>query len=164
MNIRPVCVKDADPLCEIYNYYVKNTIITFQETPLSVQEMVHQIEETTESYPWFVFDSENGITGYAYATKWKTRTAYRFSVESTVYLKPGNEGKGLGSELYRTLLDALCALKIHAVIGGIALPNPASVALHEKFGFHKIAQFEEVGYKFGKYIDVGYWERILTSH
>lgn len=101
------------------------------------------------------------LLGYCYASKWKGRCAYRYSVESTVYLSPDATGKGIGSKLYGTLLAELRQRQFHTVIGGIALPNPASVALHEKLGFEKVAQFRQVGNKFGRWIDVGYWQLLL---
>ena len=113
------------------------------------------------SLPWLVAEEQRQVAGYAYAAPWKTRSAYRFSVEITVYLAPANVGRGIGSLLYRHLFGTLQTLGVHAVIGGIALPNPASVALHEKFGLEKVAYFPQVGFKFNRWIDVGYWERIL---
>ena len=101
------------------------------------------------------------VVGYAYATKWNRRSAYRFSAEVTVYLDHGRRGRGIGSKLYQQLLPTLQLSGIHVAIGGIALPNNASVALHEKLGFQKVAQFREVGFKFNKWIDVGYWEKVL---
>jgi len=101
------------------------------------------------------------VLGYAYASKWKSRCAYRYAVESSIYLAPDATGRGLGTRLYVALIDALRAKSVHTIIGGIALPNPASVALSEKLGFRKIGQFEQVGWKFEKWIDVGYWELIL---
>ncbi len=109
--------------------------------------------------------SRAGRPGYrdAYATKWKRRFGYRFSAEVTVYLDHVHAGRGIGSKLYDHLLPALRSAGIRVVIGGIALPNAASVALHEKFGFEKVAQFREVGIKFDQWIDVGYWEKILET-
>jgi L-amino acid N-acyltransferase YncA len=101
--------------------------------------------------------------GYASASPWKSRSGYRFSAEITVYVEPGQEGRGIGSALYGALFPMLQARGVHAVIGGIALPNDASVALHEKFGMRKVAHFQETGYKHGRWIDVGYWERILDA-
>jgi len=92
---------------------------------------------------------------------WKDRSAYRYSVESTVYVDPAALGVGYGSQLYESLLANLRQQKFHVVMGGIALPNQASIRFHEKFGFQKIAHFKEVGYKFGQWIDVGYWQLIL---
>src|SRR4029450_10891594 len=113
------------------------------------------------SPPCLVAESGAGVVGYAYATKWKARSAYRFSVETTVYLAAGLGRRGLGSRLYEELFRVLKEKGVHAAIGGIALPNDASVALHEKFGMRKVAHFEQVGFKFGKWVDVAYWERIL---
>jgi phosphinothricin acetyltransferase len=112
--------------------------------------------------PWLVAAEGDTVFGYAYATKWRVRHAYRFSVESSVYLDKAHSGRGIGATLYRELLTQLRAGGSHLVIGGIALPNAASVALHEKMGFKKVAQFGEVGFKFGKWVDVGYWELKLA--
>jgi phosphinothricin acetyltransferase len=103
------------------------------------------------------------VVGYAYATKWRVRPAYRHSVESTIYLDQAFAGRGLGRVLYETLLDELRRRELHRVIAGIALPNEASVGLHEAIGFRKAAHFSEVGRKFGRWIDVGYWELKLPT-
>jgi len=115
------------------------------------------------SLSWFVAERAGEVVGYSYATSWRPRAAYRHSAETTVYLAPGEAGRGIGSALYQYLISALSDQQIHAIIGGIALPNPASVALHEKFGFHKVAHFEQVGFKLGRWVDVGYWQRILHT-
>lgn len=160
--IRVAKASDADRIAEIYNHYVANTVVTFEEEPVGADEMRRRMDEVSAaSLPWLVAESESRIAGYAYATRWKTRSAYRFSVETTVYLAEGLGKRGLGSRLYEELFRLLKEKGIHAAIGGIALPNDASVALHEKFGMRKVAHFEEVGLKFGKWVDVGYWERIL---
>jgi L-amino acid N-acyltransferase YncA len=127
--------------------------------------MARRIEEThSASLPWLVAEREGRIVGYAYATKWRVRKGYRFSAEVSAYVDPGYPGMGIGSRLYEKLLPVLQERGIHAVMGGIALPNEASVAFHEKFGFSKVAHFKEVGFKFGKWIDVGYWQRTLIAH
>jgi phosphinothricin acetyltransferase len=159
--IRGVYTKDTEAVCSIYNHYVKNTIFTFEENPVSTEEMKDRIAEATVSLPWVVWEENGEIKGYAYASKWKTRSAYRFSVESSIYLQPDFIGKGAGRILYETLISDLRNLSLHTVIGGIALPNESSVALHEQLGFLKVAHFKEVGWKFGRWIDVGYWERLL---
>jgi phosphinothricin acetyltransferase len=100
------------------------------------------------------------IVGYAYASKWKERSAYKNTAEVTAYLKHGLSGQGYGKALYTTLLEALKALDCHVVLGCIALPNQASVGLHEYFGFSKVAHFTEVGRKFNQWIDVGYWQKL----
>lgn len=156
--IREVKLSDSKQICEIYNYYIKETDITFEEIPLEIEEMEERIKEITLILPWFVFEEDGNILGYAYASKWKTRAAYKFSVESTVYVNKNLSHKGIGTKLYTELLKELKKRNIHAVIGGVALPNQKSCGLHEKLGFTKVAQFPEVGFKFGKWIDVGYWQ------
>ena len=101
------------------------------------------------------------MLGYAHASAWKGRYAYRHSAEASVYLAAGETRRGIGTKLYERLLSALAELGMHAVVGGISLPNDASVAFHEKLGFQKVAHFPEVGFKFDGWIDVGYWQRIL---
>ena len=112
-------------------------------------------------WPWLVCEEGGSVVGYAYAGPWKARSAYRFAVESTVYLAVGQQGRGLGAALYRRLIDELARCGAHCVIGGVSMPNAASVALHEKLGFRKIGQFCEVGWKLGHWVDVGYWELML---
>jgi phosphinothricin acetyltransferase len=159
--IRAIRPEDATQICAIYNYYIENTIVTFEETPVSESEMKSRIVQNTQKHPWIVYEQEGAIIGYAYASEWKSRCAYKYSVETTVYLKNDATGRSVGSKLYGELIRLLRDKSMHAAIGGIALPNDASVALHEKFGFEKIGQFKQVGYKFDTWIDVGYWELIL---
>ncbi len=164
MNIRPAKIDDALSISQIYNYYVENTVVTFEEEPVSKGEMEKRIKDVyASSLPWLVAEENNEIYGYAYATKWKARAAYRYSVEVTVYLHHKFIGNGLGSMLYASLFEALQKLEVNAVIGGIALPNDASEALHEKFGMQKVAHFKGVGFKFSKWVDVAYWEKELNA-
>jgi phosphinothricin acetyltransferase len=118
-------------------------------------------EVKASGLPWLVAEADGIFAGYAYASKWKGRCAYRFSVETTVYLAEQAQGRGIGTKLYRVLLAELRRRKFHVAVGGIALPNRASVRLHEKLGFRKTAHFKEIGYKFKKWIDVGYWQLTL---
>jgi phosphinothricin acetyltransferase len=159
--IRAVVGADAAQICAIYNHHVRDTIVTFEETPVTTAEMAQRIADVTTRWPWLVWEEGSSITGYAYATEWKARSAYRFSVESTVYVAPSFARRGIGTRLYQALLPLLEERKVHCVIGGIALPNAASVALHEKLGFVKIGQFHDVGFKLDRWIDVGYWELLL---
>jgi phosphinothricin acetyltransferase len=159
--IRPVTIADAPAICEIYNYYIKHTVITFEEDLLTPAIMEGRVREITPSYPWFVWDEAGEIWGYAYIHRWHERTAYRYSAEDSLYLREGCQGRGLGGKLLGHLLGAAKSAGIHTVIGGITLPNERSVAVHEKFGFKKIAHFSEVGYKFETWLDVGYWELAL---
>ncbi len=161
--IRSVKHDDAAHIAGIYNHYVVNSIVTFELESVSVDEMAKRIDTICKRYPYLVYEEDGVVLGYAYATQWKARQAYQHSVESSVYLHHDAIGKGIGSMLYAMLLDKLKEMSIHAVIGGISLPNEPSITLHEKFGFEKIGQFKQVGRKFNRWIDVGYWELILSK-
>lgn len=161
--IRNAEVKDAEQLAHLYNWYVQNSICTFELDAIAPEVMAQRIEAVTTCYPWLVFESNGEILGYSYASKWKERKAYAHTVETSVYVKNGHGGNGIGQKVYQALLDQLKELDVHAVIAGIVLPNAVSVRLHEKLGFSKIGQFKEVGNKFGKWHDVGYWELILKD-
>lgn len=161
--IRSATPDDAAAICAIYNPYIAQTTITFEEQPVSTEEMRTRIADVTSTLPWLAYEKEGTIVGYAYATRWRPRAAYRFAVETTVYLSPECRRRGIGRQLYTELLDRLRTLGMHVAIGGIALPNEASVALHETLGFRKVAHFEHVGFKFGRWIDVGYWERLVGT-
>ncbi len=157
--IRPALENDAGPIAAIYNHYVLNTVVTFEEQAVPGSQMAARLRDVGQAgLPWLVLESAGDILGFAYASPWKTRSAYRFSVEVTVYLAPGQTGRGQGSALYQSLFSLLRENGVHSVIGGIALPNPASVALHEKMGMVKVAHFKEVGFKFNRWVDVGYWQ------
>jgi L-amino acid N-acyltransferase YncA len=160
--IRPVTTADKEAIAAIYNHYVERTVVTFEEEPVSAAEIARRVEEVASaSLPWLIAEESGGVVGYAYASKWRARFAYRFSAEITAYLAPGHLRRGIGSMLYDELFPLLRARGVHAVVGAIALPNDASVALHEKFGLEKVAHFREVGFKLGRWIDVGYWQRTL---
>ncbi len=160
--IRQVVADDATALCRIYNHYVAETVNTFEEVPIAESGMRARIlEANTTSLPWLVAERAGHVIGYAHASKWKGRCAYRFSVEVTVYLEAGSTGQGFGTDLYDALVARLQRQEMHVALAGIALPNAASVALHEKLGFRKVAHLPEVGFKFGRWIDIGYWQRIL---
>lgn len=159
--IRMATSADAATLAELYNYYITHSVVTFEETPITDQQMEERVQNVLAHWPWLVFQEKNEILGYAYATAWKPRSAYRFTVEVTVYVRHGSERKGIGKALYSELISQLKIAGVHAVIGGITLPNPPSVALHESLGFVKVAHFKETGFKFGEWRDVGYWELIL---
>jgi phosphinothricin acetyltransferase len=159
--IRPCTPKDAAKICDIYNHYVLETVVTFEEVPVSEVDMAQRIAEASSRLPWFVWEQGGIILGYAYATPWKARAAYRHAVEASIYLAHDATGRGLGTQLYKALIADLRRRDLHCVIGGAALPNPASVALHEGLGFTKVAEFQEVGFKFGKRVNVAYWELVL---
>ncbi|HUX74439.1 MAG TPA: GNAT family N-acetyltransferase [Steroidobacteraceae bacterium] len=162
IGIRPATAADGESLCRIYNHYVAETVVTFDEQPLCGEQMAARLREVAgASLPWLLAAQGADVLGYAHASKWKGRCAFRYSAEVSVYVRGDSAGRGIGSALYRELLALLKARGLHVAIGGIALPNAASVALHEKFGFQPIGRFSQVGFKFGRWIDVGYWQKIL---
>ncbi|UUZ51862.1 N-acetyltransferase family protein [Massilia sp. B-10] len=164
MQVRDAQAADAAAITAIYNHYVLNTAISFEEEAVSAADMAYRIADVQAGgLPWLVAESGGAVVAYAYATKWRVRHAYRFSVESSVYVAclPGPR-LSLGKMLYRALIARLRRHGVHLVIGGIALPNEASVGLHEAMGYVKAAHFAEVGRKFGHWIDVGYWQLRLA--
>jgi len=162
MTVRAATATDTAAIAAIYNHYVTETVVTFEEEPVAAAEIARRIDlVASASLPWLVAEAGHRVLGYAYATGFCERSAYRFSAECTVYLAPEQTGRGLGSILYGQLLPLVQVRKIHTVLGGIALPNGASVALHEKFGMRKVAHLEAVGFKFDRWIDVGYWQLML---
>jgi phosphinothricin acetyltransferase len=162
LTVRDAESADAADIASIYNPYVEDTIITFEEEPVSSVEMASRVEAVhSNGLPWLVAERGGQIVGYAYAAKWRGRIAYRFSTEVTVYVARDQLRTGIGALLYDDLLSLLRSQGYHAAIGGISLPNAGSVALHERFGFEKVAHFREVGFKLDRWIDVGYWQLLL---
>lgn len=159
--IRRVTPEDAAAVAAIYNHHVVNTIVTFEETPVDAAAMRARIEEIERAHAWYVADVGGEIAGYAYASAWRPRSAYRKSVETTVYVGEAHLGRRIGIALYGTLLPEIAKRGFHSAMAGIALPNAGSVALHERVGFAKVAHFREVGWKLGRWIDVAYWQRML---
>ncbi|MEZ5344269.1 MAG: arsinothricin resistance N-acetyltransferase ArsN1 family B [Pyrinomonadaceae bacterium] len=162
MNIRKVETADALNVAGIYNHYIQNTHHTFETEPLTEDEMRTRIEKVTKSFPFLVAEGDNEILGYAYATQFKLRNAYKHSSEVSIYVKNAAKQKGVGTSLYTSLFDELYETHIHTIVAGISLPNEASVRFHEKLGFKKVAHFREIGYKLGRWIDVGYWEMLTV--
>lgn len=159
VSLRPAAGGDAAAIAAIYNHYIENSVATFETEPVTAAEMALRIRDTQDSgLPWTVAAEGGTALGYACASRWKGRCAYRYAVETTIYLAPSATGKGIGRGLYASVLSEVEALGMHVAIGGISLPNEASVGLHEALGFRKIGQFEQIGYKFDRWIDVGYWQ------
>jgi L-amino acid N-acyltransferase YncA len=160
--IRPVAAGDAEAIARIYNYYIENTVITFEEERVTAQDMAARIAEAEGlSLPWLVTLVDGALAGYAYARKWRPRSAYRYSVETTIYLDHDHKGRGIGRSLYAALLPLVKDRGMHVAIGGVALPNEASIALHEKLGFERVATFRQVGFKHDRWVDVAYWQLVL---
>ena len=161
MKVRDAVPADALSIQTIYAPFVTNTIISFEETAPTVAEMRQRIESIRGHYPCLVAEERGEVIGYAYASQHRTRAAYRHSVDVTVYVAEGAQRRGVGRALYGELLQAAVTLGYHAAFAGIALPNDASVGLHEAVGFTPVGVYREVGYKFGKWHDVGWWQRLL---
>ncbi|MFD0989526.1 GNAT family N-acetyltransferase [Mariniflexile jejuense] len=156
--IRNVQIQDAQQLVDIYNYYVINSIVTLDLVPFSKKDFEEKISLISTEFPFIVFEEHNEILGYAYANTFRTKPAYNNTVELTIYIKNSEIGKNIGKKLYSELLSELKSRNYHVIIGGLTLPNDASVKLHENFGFEKVAHFKEVGYKFDTWHDVGFWQ------
>jgi L-amino acid N-acyltransferase YncA len=161
--IRCATLTDAAAIAHIYNHYIEHTVITFEEQPLSAEQMAGRIKDNAKlDLQWLVFVEHGQILGYAYAGIWKDRSAYRYTREITVYLAADATVRGIGSALYQVLLKQLRDAGIHTVLACIAMPNAPSVSLHEKFGMKKVAHFSQVGFKFDQWLDVGYWQMELA--
>ena len=160
--IRNVKRTDAEDIAEIYNYYIENTIISFEAEPVNAEEIECRILKITEKgYPFIVYEEEEKVIGYAYLSKWRERDAYKKTLETSIYLDKDHLHKGIGRKLYQRLIELGKKLGIHVLIGGVSVPNPESQKLHEYFGFEKVGFFKEVGYKFDRYIDVEFWQLVL---
>ncbi|MBI3555646.1 MAG: N-acetyltransferase [Deltaproteobacteria bacterium] len=156
-NIRLATEADAQALLFIYEPYIRDTVITFEIDSPGVDEFRRRIRDTMKCLPWLVFEDEGKIVGYAYAGRHHERAAYQWSANVSVYLASTHHRKGIGKKLYTELFRILRAQGYYTLYGGITLPNAASVAIHESFGFKPTAMYANVGYKFGKWHDVGWW-------
>lgn len=160
--IRDVTLADADRIAEIYNYYIRETIVTFEYDPVTGEDIKERIKKVTEkNFPYFVYEQEERVIGYAYLNNWRERAAYDITLETSVYLDHNLTGSGIGSILYQELIDRARKINIHSLIGVVSLPNEQSQKLHRKFNFKLIGNFRESGVKFGKLIDVEFWQLIL---
>lgn len=164
MNIRVATPEDAEAITAIYASVVENTSISFELSPPSVDEMRSRIAKTLPDLPWLVSEDTLGlVNGYVYASKHRERPAYQWSVDVTAYVHEDVRGAGVGKMLYRVLLQELASLGYFQAFAGIALPNDASVALHESIGFGHIGIYRNVGFKLGAWHDVGWWQKELRE-
>ncbi len=162
--VRAATAAVAPRIAEIYKPYVLHTAIGFEEAPVAPEVVAGRIARVAEAgLPWLVAEHEGRVVGHGYAGPWRERAAYRYAVECTVYTETGLQRRGVGSALYEALFERLVQGPWHMVLAVIALPNEASVALHEKFGLRKVAHFAEVGWKFGRWHDAGNWQRRLRA-
>jgi L-amino acid N-acyltransferase YncA len=161
--VRVATEADADAIAAIYAPYVRETAISFEETPPTPDEMARRLISNLETYPYLVFDDGDGVLGYAYGSVHRTKPAYRWSVETTVYAARHAHRRGIGRALYTELLDLLTRQGFHSAFAGIALPNDKSVGLHESMGFVYLGTFAEIGFKHGELHDLGWWRRTLAE-
>ena len=157
-GIRSATAADAAAIADIYNWYIANTVITFEVDPVSEDEMARRIDGVLAAHEWLVLEGGDGLLGYAYAGRFRERAAYGQATESTIYLRHGLEGKGLGGSLYAELIRRTFARGYRHLVGAIALPNEPSVRLHERLGFVKAGHLFRIGRKFDRWVDVGNWQ------
>lgn len=162
--IRLAFAEDARAIARIYRPVVESTVISFETTPPDEQEIRGRVAETLKRYPWLVLERTGEVVGFAYASAHRTRAAYQWSVDTSAYVDERYRRQGIGHGLYLSLLAILSAQGFINAYAGIALPNPSSVALHERVGFKAIGIYRKVGYKLGAWRDVGWWQRALRSH
>lgn len=159
--IREVRPDDAAQIAEIYNRYILETTISFETQPLSAEDMRIRIEEISSYFPYFVAENNGKLTGYCYAHPWKERAAYCKTLETTIYLASEAKGRGLGTRLMTQLIKECRNRGYHALIACITAENEESCQFHERLGFKKVSHFEQVGQKFGRWLDVADYELIL---
>jgi L-amino acid N-acyltransferase YncA len=160
--IRPAANEDLGRIAAIYGHYVEHTYTTFEIDPPTAEQWSLKWEVAKEhNQPWLVSERGGELQGYAAAVTFNPRPAYRFTVETSIYLKHEVVGQGLGRRLYECLLAEAARRAFHLAVAGIALPNERSVALHESLSFRRVGVFREVGYKLGDWRDVGWWQRPL---
>jgi phosphinothricin acetyltransferase len=161
--VRLAGAEDASPIAAIYRPYVEASRISFEETAPDDAEMAWRIRgERPGFYPWFVAEEDGALLGFASSSAFRTRPAYRWTVETGIYLAAGAHGRGIGAALLMPLIEILTRQGYAAAIAAITLPNEASVRLHEKLGFFHTGAYRQVGYKMGEWLDVGLWERDLA--
>ena len=161
--IRLAAEADAEQIASIYRRYVEESWISFEDSPPDAAEMARRMAgERPGFHPWFVAEDDGQLLGYAASSPFRTRSAYRWTVETGIYLAAGAQGRGIGKALLSTLLRVLERQGYVAAIGAIALPNAASVALHETLGFTYAGTYRGVGFKLGQWLDVGLWEKELA--
>lgn len=159
--IREVTAHDVEAITRIYNHYVLHTTITFETEAVSVEEMKYRILHIVEHYPYLVYEVDGKVVGYCYAHQWKSKAAYRFSAESTIYLDPEYKGKGIGKQMMCRLIEECRERGLHALIACITAGNGASDALHLGLGFEQVSHFKRVGIKFDTWLDVFDYELLL---
>jgi L-amino acid N-acyltransferase YncA len=155
--------RDGPACAAIYAPSVADTAVSFEDVPPDGAELARRIAASSVRYPWLVAEDAGEVTGYAYASPHRDRAAYRWAAEAAVYVGESQRGRGVGKQLYRALFDLLAQQGVRSVCAGITLPNPSSVALHESVGFEPVGVFRRIGYKQGRWHDVGWWQLQLPG-
>jgi phosphinothricin acetyltransferase len=163
IHIRVARAEDAEPIAAIYAPHVTRGVASFEEQAPTPDEMRARIEKLAGRFPWLVGEEDGAVLGYAYADRFRDRTAYRWAVETTVYIAEGAQRRGVGRLLYARLLDILRTQGFTQAIAAISLPNDASVKLHELAGFRRAGVYRQVGWKLGRWVDVGLWQAELQA-
>ena len=163
MNIRVATLEDAEAIAEIYAPSVRDTAISFEETPPRGPEMARRIAATLPTHPWLVALDQDQVLGYAYATQHRSRAAYKWSADVSVYVASSAQWRGLAYQLYTRLFACLVEQGYVSVFAGIVLPNQASVGFHERMQFEPVGVYSNVGFKQGAWRDVGWWKRALQT-
>jgi phosphinothricin acetyltransferase len=163
MSVRRARPEDAVPCREIYAAYVRHTVISLEEEPPSVAEMQQRIAGSLERHDWLVLDGPGGVVGFAYGSPYRTRAAYRWACEVSVYVEPGHQRSGAGRRLYAELFPRLVDRGYLTAVAGMTLPNAASEGLHRSLGFETIGTWRRIGWKFGAWHDVLWMQRHLAS-
>ncbi len=159
--IRKVKEEDAAEICGIYNPFVSESTVSFEERPVEVEEMKRRIREISEHCPYLVYEEAGSVMGYSYAHPWKIRAAYSTTMETTVYVSPEAEGRGVGTVLMKRMIEECRRMGVHSLIACITSDNERSIAFHEKLGFEAVSRFREVGRKFNRWLDVTDMELLL---
>lgn len=163
MLIRATQAADFAAIAELTNQFIRFTSTHFALEPVTPDELRQQWHESQHRYPWLTAEVDGAFAGYAKAGPWRARAAYQWTAEAGIYVEAQHRHKGLGSTLYQQLIDELRRRGFHSVIGGVTLPNPASVRLHERLGFVSVGTVRQAGYKLGQWHDVGFWQLMLQD-
>lgn len=164
ISLRQATVSDARQLLSIYAPYVTDTTVTFEYDVPSIDNFIFRISSTLQTYPYYVALADGEIVGYTYASPFRTRAAYNWVVETTIYIKQDLRGSGIGTMLYSALEKTLREQGVLTMVACIAYPNPPSIAFHEATGFQKVGHFSKSGYKLGRWVDVVWMEKHIGSH
>ena len=160
-NIRKAELTDAHAIAEIYNYYIANTTVTYETETITAEEMERRIKEISEKYPYLVYEEDGKVVAYCYAHPWRTRAAFLHTLETSIYLSHTAKRHGIGTKLLTKLIDIIKQQGYHALIATITDENKESDAFHKRMGFRQVGQYEQVGWKFNRWIGLNCYEMIL---